>query len=499
MLDKFFQHISKEFPFLLKAKLLVAISGGLDSVVLTHLLKKMGFQIGLAHVNFQLRGAESDKDALFVRTLGKESNIPVHVFKADTHTYAKENTLSIQMAARDIRYNWFKKLLVEKEYDYVLTAHHLDDNIETFFINLSRSSGLEGLTGIPAKNNKIIRPLLPFSREDIQLYAQENKIKWREDASNATTDYLRNKIRHKLLPILKEISPSFENAFVKTQAYLQESEALVSAYISQLKPIICEERNNQIFFSLKQLKTFPNQKAILYQLLKDYGFTQWQDVYNLIEAQTGKQVFSKSHYLLKDREFLVLGVVEETKDKRQESRGKSQETRVTRFSKGVPSLRGGTTWQTYDVTQILNIKNLDKNQESRDKTQEVVFKELDIIKLDSESVIEFKISFLKRTKALNFKSNLLNEAYFDASKIKLPLFVRKWQFGDYFYPLGMQGKKKLSDFLIDQKVSNLEKKKIWLLCDAQDQIIWVIGKRLDNRYKITDTTTEIFKITKTND
>jgi tRNA(Ile)-lysidine synthase len=250
---------------------------------------------------------------------------------------------------------------------------------------------------------------------------------------------------------------------------------------------------------LKQLKTFPNQKAILYQLLKDYGFTQWQDVYNLIEAQTGKQVFSKSHYLLKDREFLVLGVVEETKDKRQESRGKSQETRVTRFSKGVPSLRGGTTWQTYDVTQILNIKNLDKNQESRDKTQEVVFKELDIIKLDSESVLEFKISFLKRTKALNFKSNLLNEAYFDASKIKLPLFVRKWQFGDYFYPLGMQGKKKLSDFLIDQKVSNLEKKKIWLLCDAQDQIIWVIGKRLDNRYKITDTTTEIFKITKTND
>lgn len=439
MLARFHQHIQKNFSFLLESKLLLAISGGLDSVVLAHLLSKLNFTVGLAHVNFQLRGADSNQDEDFVKALGKQLNNPVFTFVADTNTYKKEHNMSVQMAAREIRYAWFDKLLNTKEYDYVLTAHHQDDAIETFFINLSRSAGLEGLTGIPEINNKIIRPLLAFTRDEISAYAKANNITWREDASNATTNYLRNKIRHKLLPILKEITPDFDKAFATSQSHLKESQSLVAAYISQIKPKICEHRNNLLYISLEKLKELPNQKAILYELLKKYAFTQWNDIYNLIHAQSGKQVFSHSHYLLKSRGFLVLGV------------------------------------------------SIDKEIEIKQKAIEVI----DEFIINN---VKFKISNLKRTNTLDFKSTDLNEVYLDASKVEFPLFVRKWKRGDYFYPLGLQGKKKISDFLIDIKTPLNEKKNIWLLCDAQNQIIWVIGKRIDNRYKITDTTTKLLKI-----
>jgi len=377
MLNRFHKHIQKNLPFLSDAKLLIAISGGIDSVVLAHLLSKLGYSIGLAHVNFQLRGNDSNKDEAFVKSLGKQLNIPVFTHLSDTNTYKEKHKISVQMAARAIRYNWFEKLLEEQEYDFVLTAHHQGDSVETFFINLSRSAGLAGLTGIPKMNNKTIRPLLPFTREEINTYAKEETITWREDTSNATTNYLRNKIRHKLLPYLEEISPDFNKAISTTLLHLKESQSLVEAYISQIKPKIFEYRNNLIYISLEKLKSLSNQKAILYELLKEYGFTQWNDLYKLIHAQTGKQVFSNSHYLLKDRGFLVLGVVlEEVKENRQKIK---------------------------EVENIFKIHNL-----------------------------KYKISYLKRTKTLNFKSNDLNEAFFDSSKVKFPLHIRKWQKGDYF-------------------------------------------------------------------
>jgi len=442
MLEKFKQHILKKFPFLFKTKLLVAVSGGLDSVVLTHLLSKLGLQIALAHVNFQLRSEESDLDEAFVKNLGQQLKVPVFTKKSDTSLYAKENKVSIQMAAREIRYDWFASLLEEKNYDFVLTAHHLDDNLETFFINLSRSSGLDGLTGIPERNKKIVRPLLAFSRTEILSYAKQNEIEWREDASNATTKYLRNKIRHKLLPILKEINPDFDKAFSVSQSHLKESQALVQDYISQIKPKLVVERNNLQYIALPKLKNFPNQQAILYELLKEYSFTEWNDVYHLLEAQTGKQVFSKTHYLLKDRENLVLGVrLSKAEDKKQE---------------------------VIEVGSTFKIQNL-----------------------------EFNIEIIDKLNSLNFGKQ--NETFIDFSKIEYPLSVRKWKEGDYFYPLGLKGKKKISDFLIDQKISQIDKEKIWLLCDTEDQIIWVIGKRLDDRYKITKTTTKILKITTTDE
>jgi tRNA(Ile)-lysidine synthase len=434
MLDRFNQHIKNNFSFLANAKLLVAISGGIDSVVLAHILHSLDYQIALAHVNFQLRGTESDKDEVFVKSLAEKLQVPIFVHCVNTKTYADEKKLSIQMAAREIRYHWFESILVGNAYEYILTAHHLDDNIETFFINLNRSSGLDGLIGIPEQNNKIIRPLLPFSREEIVKYAQQNKLIWREDASNTSNKYLRNKIRHDLLPVLQDINPDFRKAFSTSQAYLRESQSLVKDYISLLKPKILSIRNDLIYLSLKELIVFPNYKTVLYELLKEYGFTQWNDVYNLVNSQSGKKVFSNSHSLLKDREHLILDVIN--------PKGEIHVKREIKNKFKIQNL-------------VFNIKTVSINK-------------------------------------INLRAK--NTEYIDKSKIKFPLFVRKWQEGDYFYPLGMEGKKKISDFFIDRKISRLEKEKIWLLCDAQDQIIWVIGKRLDNRFKITKQTTEVLKI-----
>jgi tRNA(Ile)-lysidine synthase len=430
------KHIQKELPFLMKSKLLIAVSGGIDSIVLTHLMHQLDIDIALAHVNFNLRASASDKDQVFVEHLGKKLQIPVFVYQADTQLYADEHKISIQMAAREIRYRWFDELLKEEKYDYLLTAHHLDDVVETFFINLMRASGLEGLTGIPKQNGSIVRPLLPFDRDEIVAYAQKHNLKWREDQSNASTKYLRNKIRHELVPALKEINPEYKKALWTSQSYLNESKNLVVDYINFLKPTLLKEEEGLLYIALDKLQQLPNKNALLHELLKEYGFTQWEDVYQLPNAQTGKTIYSKTHFLLKDRASLQLGVLDNKHDKQEKQRV------ITEFT--------------------VNNRNYTISTVSKSDTN---------ISKDA------------------------NEAYIDKSKIKFPLFVRKWREGDYFYPLGMQGKKKLSDFLIDQKVSRIEKKKIYLLCDAENTIIWVIGKRLDDRFKITETTTEILKIT----
>ena len=437
MLYRLKQHIQSNIPHLNSQKIIVAISGGLDSVVLTHLLYKMDYKIALAHVNYQLRSEESDLDENFVKKLGNQLEVPVFVHKAYTNTYAKEKNLSIQMAAREIRYDWFDELLQKHDYEFVLTAHHLDDSIETFFINLNRSTGLEGLTGIPPQNGKIIRPLLTFSRTEIKNFAIKNKLEWREDASNATNKYERNKIRLQLLPVLQEINPNFKDAFATTQSYLKGSQALIDDYIAVLKTIFWKETDTMVTISVNELSNLSSPKAVLFELLKGYGFSAWEDIFQLMEAQSGKQVLSKTHVLLKDREFLVLSTIEE------------------------------------------------ETLENKDEKQQIA----------SEFSIENKsFEMLTLSEKPNFVTSNPNEVFFDKNKVSFPLFVRKWQKGDYFYPLGMKGKKKLSDFLIDIKISKLEKEKIWLLCDAKDQIIWIVGKRLDNRFKITDKTTEIIKI-----
>jgi len=440
--------MQQSFSFLKEKELLVASSGGIDSMVLTDLLIQSGYQITIAHCNFHLRGKESNLDEAFVIQTAKSLKIPFHVISFDTKEYAKEKNISIQMAARDLRYTWFDKLLQKEDLDFLLTAHHADDNLETFLINFSRGTGLEGLTGIPAINNKTIRTLLPFSRKEIEYYAKENKISWREDQSNIETKYVRNKLRHELIPLLKELNPRFLESFRKTLDHLDGSNQLVKDRIEEVKKEIEIKDGENSKFKIQNLELLNNPKAYLYELLKDYGFTEWEDVLSLLHAQTGKQVVSKTHRLLKDREYLILSPL-------------SIENNILK---------------KYEI-DISATKFVINNISDSKRNLVLNFQQLSISEKLSDDI----------------KKTDVNTVFIDKYLLKFPLIVRKWDNGDYFYPIGLQGRKKLSKYFKDEKMSLFEKENIWLLC-SKNEIVWIIGKRLDDRFKITNKTKYILKI-----
>ena len=432
MLEKLKQHITNQFPFLEGKKLLIAISGGLDSVVLAQLFHSLNFDISFAHCNFNLRNLESDKDEAFVKNLGKKFGIETFTTSFNTDEFAVKNKISTQIAARELRYHWFQELVIQHSFDFVLTAHHADDNLETFLINLSRGTGLEGFTGIPMINKNILRPLLIFSRDEIEQFAKENAIEWREDQSNASTKYVRNKIRHQIIPILKEINPTILNSFQKTIDNLKGSQQIINDTIAQIKKkVILVDKGGVIKLVISELLKLPNHKAYLFELLKPYNFTAWNDVESLLSAQSGKQIFSKTHRLLKDRSFLLLT---ELSSKRK-------------------------------VAEILITKG----------TKEI----LEPIHLTFESA--------PKTESLD-----KNTIFLDSEKLTFPLTLRKWQKGDFFYPIGMQGKKKLSKFFKDEKYSLIDKECTWLLC-SKNQIIWIVGKRQDRRFLANRTSLKILK------
>lgn len=436
MLHKFKEHINNNFPFLKDKKLLIAISGGVDSVVLTHLFNSIKFaEISLAHCNFKLREIESDLDENFIKNLAKETKNQIFTISFETAVFAKENKISTQIAARELRYNWFQELVEKHHFDYVLTAHHADDNLETFLINLTRGSGLEGFTGIPKKNGNIVRTLLPFSRDEILKYATKNNIIWREDASNASTKYVRNKIRHQVVPVLKVINPSLLETFTKTLENLKESQQIIEDRIQDVSSTIIKKETVFIKFNIDKINQLSNPKAYLYQLLKEYNFTEWNDIYNLLSAQSGKQVFSKTHRLLKDREFLIL----------------SRRDFSTALEK------------TFEIH---------RNQSAITNPIHLVLEDVDEKSIENKETI-----------------------YIDKDLLKYPLLVRKWKNGDYLYPTGMQGKKKLSKYFKDEKFSLLEKENTWLLCTVDNEIIWVINHRQDRRFSSTSATKNYLKIT----
>ena len=431
MLTKFQHHIEQNFAQLKDKKLLLAVSGGVDSMVLLDLFYKLRFDICVVHCNFQLRGKESDADEMLVREICQDGYIPYFINSFETIDFAKEKKLSIQLAARKLRYDWFQELL-SLGFDYVLTAHHLDDNVETFLINFTRGTGLEGLTGIPAQNENIIRPLLPFSRDEIENYAIDNKIQWREDSSNASDKYFRNKLRHNIVPTLKELNTGFLDSFQNTLHHLQQAESLVNDASKLVFEKVVKEKGNQLEIHLKPLLEFQNYKAYLYQWLKNYGFSAWNDIYDLVNAQSGKQVFSETHILLKDREKLILS-----------------------------------------------------ERNSINKSEVFI-----IESIESKVNIPLKLIFSRFLGGKHVNANCI---FVDEDKIKFTLIIRKWQEGDYFYPAGMNGKKKLSKYFKDEKYSLLDKENQWLLC-SEDQIIWVIGKRADQRFIATERTQQIIKI-----
>ena len=432
MLSKLQNHINENLPILKEKKLLLATSGGIDSMVLLHLCHQMKLDVRVAHCNFQLRGDESDKDEEFVKMQCEMLNVLLYVNHFDTKKFAEKEKLSIQVVARNLRYEWFNSLLINNNYDYILTAHHLDDSLETFLINFTRGSGLDGLTGIPQQNGNVIRPLLPFSRNEIETFAKENNIQWREDSSNASDKYLRNKLRHDVIPVLKELNPSLLDSFENTISNLQQSQTLVEDASRIVYRKVVTDINFQKRINLPELMQLTNYYAYLYQWLEPFGFSDWDSINDLATAQSGKQIHSQNYTLLKDRNELIV----------------------------FPKQKSG------ESSKFL----IDKDQ------KDVKF--------------PLKLSFCN---VGDISVQPTNTIFVDEDKLLFPLEIRKWQEGDSFYPFGMNGSKKLSKYFKDEKFSLLDKSNTWLLC-ADNQIVWVVGKRQDERFKVDESTTKILKI-----
>ena len=431
MLNKFRQHIESQFPRLAKERFLLACSGGIDSVVLAHLCKASGLDFTLAHCNFQLRDAESDADEAFVRQLAKTLHTSIFVTHFDTKNYMRQNKVTLQVAARELRYHWFTEIMKENRITTLVTGHQSDDDIETFLINLSRGTGIDGLTGIPSRTATINRPLLHFSRADISAYATTEEISWREDRSNADTKYIRNKIRHDIVPRLNELHPTFMKNFGLSQKFLKGTAEIAKNHIGDLRKTLFEIDGDSIRIKTEPLKALKPLSSYLYGLFKDYGFTEWNDLEQLLSAMSGKEVRSKTHRLIKDRHSLILSKIVDPNNKTYQI-------------------------QENDLTITMPLSLVIKN-----------------------------VSALTETG----KGTL----YVDKETLKYPLTIRKWEKGDYFYPLGMRGKKKLSKFFKDEKIDVISKHNQWLLC-SKNEIVWVIGKRADNRFKVTDDTKTILKI-----
>ncbi|WP_417445243.1 tRNA lysidine(34) synthetase TilS [Joostella sp.] len=433
MLDRFKNHIIKRFPYLLTSKVAIASSGGIDSMVLTHLCYQLGMDICVLHCNFQLRGDASLGDEDFLQQKMETFDIPFYSIRFMTNAYAEAHKISTQIAARELRYDWFKQQKDILNFEYLLTGHHADDNLETFLINLSRGTGIEGLTGIPEINDYIVRPLLPFSRDEIFQYALHNEIKWREDSSNAETKYLRNKIRHEVIPKIKEINPSVLQSFENTVNHLKGSSEILNSHIDSLRSDIFIKGGKDIKVSIAALQNLTPKESYFYHLFKDFGFNDPTDLINIIDSQSGKQLFSSTHRLVRDRDEIIISTAE--------------------------------------------------------KEEEIV----DFFIEESQSLITTPIK-ISIDLVEHIEAGDSHSIYVDKETLKFPLKLRKWENGDYFYPFGMQGKKKLSKFFKDEKISLLDKEKQWLLCDTHNTIIWIVGKRADNQFKVTEKTKQIIKI-----
>lgn len=420
------------------ATTLIALSGGLDSVVLCKLFSLVQWPFAIAHCNFKLRGDESNEDEQFCRTLAQTYQVPFYSIQFDTLQIATQQKESIQVAARNLRYNWLEQIRSEHQYATIATAHHNNDRIETFLYNFTKGTGIRGLRSIPAINGKIIRPLLFSSKEAMVAFAKTHKLQYREDSSNATSKYNRNKIRLEVIPVLKEINPNLENTALRNFDHLKDLEQIYYWAIKKWQTQILEETTTGFKIDLKKLMASPAPSSILYELIEPFGFNNNQ-VENILtdhKVNSGTQFLSSSHLLLINRDELVI-----------ESSNKKQ-------------------LELIEIVQGQSSLNTDNLQFS------------------------FQWNLSKPDQFPTQK----NSALIDHDKLKFPLILRRWQTGDTFCPLGMNGQQqKLKDFFVNTKLSRFEKEKVWLLV-SDNKICWVVGYRLDERYKITDDTKEVLQI-----
>ena len=436
MLDRFKDNITLKQLFEPSQKILLAISGGIDSMVMLYLFEKSGFDYGIVHCNFQLRGDESDEDEEFVKKQVLIHGIPSYFERFDTEEYAQLNGISIEMAARDLRYEYFEKIRNQHNYDFIATAHHSDDLIETFFLNLTRKAGIKGLTGIKEKNGTIVRPMLFTNRDEIESFAANNFIDFREDSSNSEVIFQRNFLRHKILPLYIELNPSFKKNVLASIENLKEAETVYSGFFELEKLKVIENATNSKIIDIENLICSKHPRLLLFEILTDFDFnpTVIEEVFQSLKSNSGKKFFSKTHRLIKVREKLFVSPIEE------------KENRIYYIEADDIEI-----FAPYDIN---------------------------IEKFASQ---DFKIRKEK------------NIACLDLDKIQFPLLIRKWQQGDYFQPLGMEGYKKVSDFFIDEKIPVHEKENTWILCTG-NKIVWIMGHRIDNRFKIKSETKRVLKI-----
>ena len=430
-MKQIFEKNLKECGVKKTSNILLALSGGVDSMVLLDLFMKTGVSFSIAHCNFCLRGKESDEDEAFIRLFSAQNSIPLYVKSFDALSYAKENKISIQMAARSLRYKWFYTIKKKYGFCYIATAHHYTDSVETVLINLIRGTGISGLHGI---NNlkKMIRPLLPFSKQDIIHYATRNNIDYREDSSNNDDKYIRNKVRSKIIPIMQEINPNVIKSIGSTIVRLTDVERIYNQFILEKKARIISKTQNEYRINIDMLLKEPSSKQILYEIISDFGFLDIDSVFNSLSSKSGKEFFNSDFYMIKDRRDLI-------------------------------------------ISDYIN------------NNREVVSEEVRTLK---QHKLQFEVTKMNNYDYFIKKANL-KLMHIDYDKLQFPLLIRPWQNGDSFMPLGMKGVKKLSDYFIDNKFSLIKKKKARLLI-SNNQIVCIIGERLDERFKLVQESKKIY-------
>ena len=433
MIRKVRKYIEEQNLLPISAKIIIGLSGGADSVVLLHILHHLGYNCIAAHCNFHLRGEESARDEKLAEKLAFSYQIPFEKIDFNTIETAKKQGISIEMAARELRYNWFAELQEKQNADFIAVAHHQDDNIETFLLNLIRGTGIKGLTGIQPKNGKVVRPLLTVSKQEILDFAKENNLSFVTDSSNLQDEHTRNKIRLSVIPLLQKINPSVHSSILRTIENLTETQKVYAEKIDEEKKEIFNPQKGII--DIDKLKNTSSPSSVLFEILKDYGFNydNIKKITQGIGGLSGKEFHSENFILSKNRDQFILSPKKEKEDK-----------------------------------QIYIISEENKKIETP-------------LNLEIDYILNEKDFQIKKEKEY---------AYFDAEKLTFPLQIRKWEPGDRFMPLGMSGFQKLSDYFNNQKFSKQEKENTWLLCSKKD-IVWVIGHRTDDRYKIEKNTEKV--------
>jgi len=440
LLNQFRNYIVSNNLFSSGDKLLLAVSGGVDSVVLCELCKQAGYDFGIAHCNFQLRDADSERDEKFVKEIAQKHNVAFYTIKFDTKKVAAERKISVQEAARELRYTWFEEVRIAGGYGFILTAHHADDNIETVLMNFFRGTGIKGLKGIEPGHGFIVRPLLFARRRELEDFLGTNRLEYVSDFTNLSNDYTRNYFRNQVIPFIEKSFPEVQENILGNISRLREAGQLYQQAISFHKRKLLEPRGNEVHIPVLKLRKTEPLHTIVYEIAREYGFSpaQVEEIIALLDSASGRYIQSSSHRIIKNRNWLIIAPNEvEQSD--------------------IVIIEGTGNWRCA------------------------------MGKMQVETALMSNFISPQARPTSNFQACL------NAAEIKFPLLLRKWKQGDYFYPLGMAKKKKLARFFIDMKLSKTEKEKIWVV-EMDKKIIWIVGHRIDDRFKITGKTKSILKL-----